>query len=154
MAGRRAISSKMIDNDTLHISNEDLEQRAEAEPIYDSQIFEVPKDFDASETKKWNELANLIRAIENHPLSDAHRDKMIQYCQVWVRRNVLIPINKENPTDKDIANLLAKYDVIIRGLGSDLCLDLISQAKIGKARSDFKKKKVDTVGDIRNRQGK
>lgn len=154
MGGRRTIPAQLIDNDTLHISNEELEERTEAEPIYESQIFAVPGELDADEAKKWNELVKLVKAIENHPLSDAHKDKMIQYCQVWVRRDVLIPKNKANPIDKDIANLLAKYDVILRGLSSDLCLDIVSQAKIGKARNDFKKKRADPVGDIRNRAGK
>lgn len=154
MPGRKPISAKLLTTEVTHYSNEELENRIDEEPIYNSQIFAVPEELDKDEAKKWNEIVALIRAIENHPLSDAHKDKMVQYCQVWVRRSVLIPMNKKDPLNKDIANLLAKYDMILRGINTELCLDLVSQAKIGKARNDYKKKKSDPVGDIRNREGK
>ena len=153
MGGQRPKSAMMLDAEVRQKGEQEIDGRFEAEPIYESQNFIVPSELDDDEVKKWNEVVALVRAIENHPLSDAHRDKMIQYCQVWVRRNVLVPLNKAEPLNKDIANMLAKYDMLLRGLSTDLCLDIVSQARVGKARNDFKRKKADPIGDIRNRQG-
>lgn len=172
MPGRRPTSAKMLDNDTLHISNEELEERIKAEPSYQSQNFELPSElYGEEEIAEWKSLVKTIREFENTPIADCDKTKMIMRCkaivsfnkadkawnenpQYWVeveytdehgRRKTTLKVNENYKIRKDMMGEIAKLD-------SDLMLDPISRAKIGKARIDSKKKN-NAVEDIYNRQG-
>lgn len=155
MGGRRAISAKLLTTEKTHYANEDLEERIEAEPVYQSQIFAVPKEIAdvPEEVDKWNELADLIRSIENSPNSDADKDTMINYCKAWVRFIKTDKRYQSEPDDKDNYKQMMDNAKLLAKLKSDLMLDCVSRAKIGKARIDHKKKN-NAIEDIYNRQGK
>lgn len=154
MPGRKPISAKLLTAEVTHYAIEELENRIDEEPIYNSQIFAVPEELTEAEAKKWLELAALIRSIDNSPNSDADKDTMINYCKAWVRFIKADKIYQKAPSDKDNYRQLMDNAKLLAKLKSDLCLDVVSRAKIGKARNDCKKKKADPVGDIRNREGK
>lgn len=158
-AGRKPKPAALIDNDVSHYSNEAKQQRIDAEPKYKTQNFICPDELVGAERVKWNELAELLREIENNPISDADKDTMINYCKNWVtmieadkawRENPKYYIEEECGEDKFgntkyILKVNENYIVrrdsmqLLAKLKSDLMLDALSRVRYGATAANVKK---------------
>lgn len=163
MSGRKP---KPIEALTGHYDKEEIEKRQEAEPSFQTQKFEMPDEISSDEEKKeWGILVSDLRLMENCPVADCDRNTMLTYVKAlvsfkkadrewlsnpkyWIEvkdenGKVIIKVNENYTIRKDMMNLIAK-------LKSDLCLDVVSRAKVGAARSS-KKEKDDIFSKILNR---
>lgn len=170
---RNPISAKLINPVESKINTSELSEREEYEPDYNKQTFKCPKNLDAVAKKRWKEIKAIFLQMRNCPITDADSVTMAIHCQAWSNYLKYDSQIKEDPSlylvrtklDKDgntveqiVKNinydLRHKEALVVLATTKDLCLDVISRARVGKAKMKAKKDgETSLMNLLMNRKG-
>lgn len=149
MKGRKPYPFEIMHatNDRQHLTKQQLEKRAEAQPNIQSNTLKCPMHISVEAKREWKRITKLYKELENPILSDLDKNALEVYCEALVtyrkalrkvRETAEVYVGAHDPNPRknpwltvanEAANQIKKY-------GEVLLLDPVSRARVGLAKAN------------------